>query len=73
MEKWEPCYADGANVNCQWPLWRSVLCFLRNLKNLATKPTALPLMGIYLRKTKNRQDTGTQHLVLLCLKEPQFG
>ena len=21
---WEPCYADGRDVNCQQPLWRSV-------------------------------------------------
>ena len=34
---------------------------------------ALPLMGIYLGKTKNRQDTGTQRVVLLCLQKPSLG
>ena len=24
VEKWEPCYADGRDINCQQPLWRSV-------------------------------------------------
>ena len=58
VEKREPCYADGGNVNCQRPLWRSVLCFLNNLKSRATEHTALPLMGVCLGKIKNRQDTG---------------
>ena len=35
MEKWEPCYADGWDVNCQQPLWRSVRCVLKHLKNTA--------------------------------------
>ena len=59
MKKSEPCYAVGGNVNCQRLLWRRVLCFLKDLKNRATEHTALPLMGVYLGKTKNRQDTGT--------------
>ena len=33
--KWEPCYADGWDVNCQQPLWRSVRCVLKHLKNTA--------------------------------------
>ena len=44
MENWEPCYADGRDVNCQQPLGRSVWCFLKHLKNKATEPRALPLM-----------------------------
>ena len=59
MDKREHCYADGRNVNCQRPLWRSVWCFLKHLKNRATEHMALPLMGVYLGTTKNRQDTGT--------------
>ena len=35
MEKWEPCYADGRDVNCQQPLRRSVRCVLKHLKNTA--------------------------------------
>ena len=35
MEKWEPCYGDGRDVNCQQPLWRSVRCVLKHLKNTA--------------------------------------
>ena len=59
MEKSEPCYADRWGVNCHRPLLRSVCCILKLLKNRATEHTALPLMGVYLGKTKNRQDTGT--------------
>ena len=33
MEKWKPCYADGWDVNCQQPLWRSVRCVLKHIKN----------------------------------------
>ena len=62
VEKREPCYTDGGNVNYQRPLWRSVWCFLKHLKNRATEHTALPLMGVYLGKTKTRQDTGTPTL-----------
>ena len=58
MEKMEPSYADGRDVTCQRPRWRSVWCFLKHLKNRATEHTALPLMGVYLGKTKHRQDTG---------------
>ena len=35
MEKWETCYADGRDVNCKQPLWRSVRCVLKHLKNTA--------------------------------------
>ena len=59
MEKREPCYADGRDVNGQQPLWQSVWCSLKHLKNTATEHRALPLMGVYLGETKNRQDTGT--------------
>ena len=31
----QPCYADGRDVNCQQPLWRSVRCVLKYLKNTA--------------------------------------
>ena len=36
VEKREPCYANEGNVNFQWLLWSSVLCFLKHLKNRAT-------------------------------------
>ena len=36
-----------------------MLCFLKHLKNRATKHRALPLMGLYVGKTKNPQDAGT--------------
>ena len=35
MEKWQPCYTDGRDVNYQQPLWRSVQCVLKLLKNTA--------------------------------------
>ena len=73
VEKREPCYADGENANCQWPLWRSVLCFLKNLKSRAAEHTALPLMGECLRKTKVDRTQAPQRLVLLDLQEPQLG
>ena len=59
MEKREPCYLDGWDVNCQRPLWRNVWCFLKHLKNRATENTALPVIGLYLGKTKYPQDTAT--------------
>ena len=45
-EKREPCYADGRDVNCQRPLWRTVWCFLNHLKNTAREHRALPLVGV---------------------------
>ena len=59
MEKWEACYADGRNVSCQRPIWRSVWCFLKHRKNRATEHRALLLKGVYLGKTKYREDTST--------------
>ena len=52
--------------------WRSVLCFLKNLKNRATEHTALPLMGIFLGKTKVDRTQAPQPLLLLCLQEPRL-
>ena len=46
MEKREPCYTDGRDVNYQQPLWRSVWCVLRHLRNTAKEHRALPLMGV---------------------------
>ena len=74
MEKSEPCYADRWGVNCHRPLLRSVCCILKLLKNRATEHTALPLMGVYLGKTKKIDKTqAPQSLGLLCLEMPRFG
>ena len=54
-----PCEDDGRDVNRLWPLWRSVWCFLKHLRNRATDHTAHTLRGVYIRKNKNRHDTGT--------------
>ena len=53
MEKRQPCYADGRDVNCQRPLGRSVWCLLKYRKNRATEHTALPLLGFFLGKAKH--------------------
>ena len=47
MEKWESCYADGWDVNCQQPLRRTVWRFLRKLKIELPYDPAIPLLGIY--------------------------
>ena len=59
VEKREPCYADGGNVNCQRPLWRSVYCFLKKSTKQSYRACGIPLLGVYRVKTINRQDTGT--------------
>ena len=46
MEKREPCYADRRDVNCQKPLWRTVWCVLKHLKNTAREHRALLLIGV---------------------------
>ena len=48
MEKREPSYTVGGNVNQSWPLWKTVWRFLRI--ELSYDP-AIPLLGIYLEKT----------------------
>ena len=45
-EKREPCYADGRDVNYQKPLWRTVWCVLKHLKNTAREHRALLLIGV---------------------------
>ena len=59
MEKWEPCYADGWDVNCQQPLWRTVWRFLEKLKIELPYDPAIPLLGIYPKKTIIRKETCT--------------
>ena len=59
MEKWEPCYADGRDVNCQQPLWRSERCVLKHLKNTAYRAQGTSTHGRINWENKNQQDTGT--------------
>ena len=62
MEKEEPSYTAGGNVN--WyklvqPPWRTVWRFLKNLKIELLYDPAVPLLGIYPEKTVIRKDTCT--------------
>ena len=59
MEKREPCYADGRDVNCQQPLWRTVWTFLKKLKIELPYDSAIPLLDIYPEKTIIQKDTCT--------------
>ena len=43
LENREPCYAEGRDVNCQLPHWRSTLHSLKQVNNRATEPRALPV------------------------------
>ena len=51
MEKREPSYTVGGNVNWYKPLWRTVWRFLKKLKiELPYDPT-IPILCIYPEKT----------------------
>ena len=56
MEKTEPSYTVGGNVN-----WKTVWRFLKKLKAELPYDPAIPLLGIYLDKTKTliQKDTCT--------------
>ena len=56
MEKREPSYTTGGNVQ---PLWRTVWRFLKKLKIELPYDPAIPLLGIYPEKTIIQKDTCT--------------
>ena len=55
---WRGCGEKGTVVYCWWecksvqPLWKPVWRFLKNLKIELPYDQAIPLLGIYLKKTK---------------------
>ena len=61
MEKREPSYTVGGNVNGWWvkPLWRTVCRLLKKLKIELPYDPAIPLLGTYLEKTLIRKYTCT--------------
>ena len=59
VEKREPSYNVGGNVTCCSPLQRTVWRFLKKLKTELPYDLAIPLLGIYLKKTLIPKDTCT--------------
>ena len=72
MENRDPYYADAYDVNCRQPFWRSVMCFLKHVRNKATQPMALPLMVLQLREIKIKNTQPPQSLGPLCSQEPRL-
>ena len=66
MEKWEPCYADGRDVNCQQPLWRSVRCVLKPKKHSLESIGHFHSWAYKLGKLKISKTQALQSLGLLC-------
>ena len=52
MEKRELSYTVGGNVKSVHPLWRTAWRLLKKLKIQLLYDPAIPLLGIYLEKTK---------------------
>ena len=59
VEKREPSYAVGGNINWEQPLQWTVWKFLKKLKIELAYDPAIPLLGVYLEKTRIRKDPGT--------------
>ena len=57
MERRQPSYTVGGNVNWNKPLWRTVWKFLKNLKIELTYDPAISLLGIYPEESMIRKDT----------------
>ena len=57
MEKRKPFYAVCGKVHYQQQSGEVYCVSQKYLRNKATEHTALPLMGVYLRKPKTPQDT----------------
>ena len=62
---WRGCGEKGTLLYCQWeckfvqPLWRAVWRFLKKLSIEVPLDPAIPLLGIYLKKTIIQKDTCT--------------
>ena len=58
---WRECGEKGTLLHCWWecklvqPLWRTEWRFLKKLKTELPYDPAIPLLGIYLEKTKTRK------------------
>ena len=62
---WRGCGGKGTLLHCWWeckliqPLWRTVWSFLKKLKIELPYDKAIPLLGIYPKKTIIQKDTCT--------------
>ena len=60
VEKRDPTYTAGANVNWYKPLWRTAQRFLKKLKIEPPYQPAIPLPGTYLEKIITQKDNAPQ-------------
>ena len=66
---WRGCGEKGNPLHCWWeckliqPLWRTVWRFLKKLKIEQSYDPAIPLLGIYRKKTTIQKDTCTATFV----------
>ena len=65
MEKREPSYTVGGNVNWMQPLWKTVWRVLKKLKIEPPYNPAFPLLGIY-KENENTNLKRYMHLNVHC-------
>ena len=62
---WQECGEKETLIHCWWkcklvqPLWKTIRRVLKKLKIELSHESAIPLLGIYLKKTIIRKDTCT--------------
>ena len=83
---WRGCGEKGTLLHCTWeckllqPLWKAALRFLKKLKIELLYDPAIPLVGIFLEKTKTliQKDTCTPmfiaalFIIAMICKQPKY-